>query len=323
MVHQLTPYVLLLQLGTLTFAGFVRPRWLFWACLTITIAYLLPNLAWVNEHFGLFSSFDPFNNVKRPGSNTTLYECKNACKVVFSVSMLAAVVAWLGAMAAIITIARRLPSFRLPLYGLSLFAPFLILLGQNYGGEAGVRVIMFTSPFAAILIAAGITATRGTVRLVLCILTVFILANGFSYAYFGSEQSRFVTRDEVRSAQYLYANAPKESMIIEAAPNYPVLTAGNYFDFKSGADGLFGDVRLLNKPLGPAQVPFVIDDIEKNSPDGFVIFSPQMAQYAEAKGATGPNQLDNLQKAMLASGRFKIWHRDGDVVIYRLIPQAK
>ncbi len=42
--HQLTPYVLLLQVGALVLIGVVRPRWLLAAMALLTVGYLLPNL---------------------------------------------------------------------------------------------------------------------------------------------------------------------------------------------------------------------------------------------------------------------------------------
>ncbi len=63
--HQLTPYMLAVQLLALALLGPLRPWWLVPALLALAVVYLLPNLDYVRRNFGLFSSFDPFNNVKR------------------------------------------------------------------------------------------------------------------------------------------------------------------------------------------------------------------------------------------------------------------
>ena len=47
--HQLTPYVLLLQLGALAVAGYLRPWWLAIGAGVMTIGYLIPNLSYADR----------------------------------------------------------------------------------------------------------------------------------------------------------------------------------------------------------------------------------------------------------------------------------
>ncbi len=322
--HQLTPYVLLIQLGILTFCGFVKPRWLWFACAGVTAAYLLPNLAWVNDHYGLFSSLDPFNNAKV--ADTTQFACSSACRFVSRISTLASAFSWLAGTVAILIIARRRPTFRLPLYGLSMFGAFVMIFGQSYGGEAALRVVMFSAPFAAILIAAAIETFPLRLRSVMAVGMACVMAFFFVYAYFGNEEFYYVTEDSVRSSEYLYAHAPAGAPILYTAENFPGLLAGNYNEFGysnfSGGNGLFDDTRLRDRALGPAQVQYVIEDLEGPTGTGFVTFSPQMDNYAVKKGMTKAGQLENLRAAMLASGRFEVWYHRGGTEIFRLLPEA-
>lgn len=323
--HQLTPYVLLIQLGVLTVCGFIRPRWLLVGCAAITVGYLLPNLGWVNGHYGLFSSLDPFNNVKV--SDETKYACSTACEFVSRISTLASAFSWLIGFAAIVVLARRKPTFRLPLYGLAMFGAFLMVLGQSYGGEAALRVVMFSSPFAAILIAAAISTFGDRWRSFLAVGLSLVLAISFLYAYFGNEEYYFINRDAVRASEYLYENAPAGSVILYTAENFPGLLGSNYYEFQTsdytGSNGIFDDKRLAGLPLGPDKIPYLIEAIEVTNENGFVVFSDQQDNYALKKGLTAAGELDRLRREMVASGRFELWHLDGDVSIYRLKPQVE
>jgi hypothetical protein len=60
--HQLTPYVLLLQLGALAVLGLLRPWWVVLGAGLVTIGYLLPNFDYVVNTFGLLSTPDPLAN---------------------------------------------------------------------------------------------------------------------------------------------------------------------------------------------------------------------------------------------------------------------
>jgi hypothetical protein len=323
--HQLTPYVLLIQLGILTVCGFIKPRWLLAGCAAITVGYLLPNLGWVNSHYGLFSSLDPFNNAKV--ADTTKYTCSAACQLVSRISTLASAFSWLVGTAAIVVLARRKPDFRLPLYGLAMFGAFVMIFGQSYGGEAALRVVMFSSPFAAVLMAAAIWTFDEQLRRFVAATLAIVLAVSFLYAYFGNEEYYYVNRDAVRASEYLYEHAPAGSVILYTAENFPGLLAANYSDYQlsgyTGTNGVFDDTRLHGLPLGPDKIKYLIEDIEVTDKNGFVVFSKQQDDYAEKKGMAAPGELDRLRREMLASGRFELWHRDGDASIYRLIPQAE
>ena len=156
--HQLTPFILLMQAGLLWVCGFIRPKWIVVVFGAIPVLYLLPQIGWVDEHYGIFQSLDPFNNIKV--ADTVKLECTGGCKTVSMVTLATSLASWLGGIAAIFIVARRRPSFRVPLFAIGMLSPFLMILGQDYGGEAGLRLVMFCAPFAAILIATAI-ATYG------------------------------------------------------------------------------------------------------------------------------------------------------------------
>ena len=61
--HQLTPYMLIVGLGVLTFLGVVRPRLLVVLFTAMALAYLLPRLDFIQRYYGCWG---------RPGSRSRM-----------------------------------------------------------------------------------------------------------------------------------------------------------------------------------------------------------------------------------------------------------
>ena len=70
--HELSPYLLALQMGALAALRLVRPRWLPPALAAIAVAYLVPRFAFVNSHYGLLNSFGSFFSNAAPPSTHVL-----------------------------------------------------------------------------------------------------------------------------------------------------------------------------------------------------------------------------------------------------------
>src|SRR5215469_1062945 len=58
--HELSPYILVVQLGALAIARLLRPRWLPIVLAAIAIGYLVPRFAFVNTHYGVLKSIGNF-----------------------------------------------------------------------------------------------------------------------------------------------------------------------------------------------------------------------------------------------------------------------
>ena len=156
-VHELSPYIVAVQLVVLAAARPLRPRWLPLAMLVIAIAYLLPRLSFVENHYGLLGSLGSFfGNVAPPSADTSSYagsipssqlliqRCAEGLSVV--IWLLALVGAW-----------RLRHSGRIVLALVVLtYSPILVLFGQAYGNEGILRVYLFSLPWAAALAAAAV-----------------------------------------------------------------------------------------------------------------------------------------------------------------------
>lgn len=321
MSHQLTPYIMLMQAGLLWVCGFIRPRWVILIFALVPILYIAPMIGWVDEHYGIFSSLDPFNNIKV--AETVELDCKGGCKTVSLVTLATSLIGWLGGIASIFIVARRRPSFRVPFFAIGMLSPFLMVLGQDYGGEAGLRLVMFCAPFGAILMATAIASYGPRLRMVLTIGLTTVLTFGFLVAYFGNEHNYRVTRAELDTARYYFDNARRGSVFIATVPNFPQLASSRYASFARNYGGGMPviyenpDLRRLDK-LGPKQVEILIDDIASYARTGYFTISDEQIRYSESLGLSAPGQLENFERALLDSGYFELWYENDGNRIYRL-----
>lgn len=319
--HQLTPYIMLMQVGLLWACGFIRPKWIIVPFALIPILFLAPMIGWVDDHYGIFKSLDPFNNIKV--ADTVELACVGGCQVVSKVTLMTSLIGWLGGLAAIFVVARRRPSFRTPLFAVGMLTPFLMVLGQDYGGEAGLRLVMFCAPFGAVLVATAITTFKSRMRILTAVGITAALTFGFVVAYFGNEHNYRVTKAELTTARYYFDNARRGSVLIATVPNFPSLVSGRYASFARNYGGgmvlIWENPKLRNlKKLGPKEVDILIDDMASYSKTGYFSISDEQIRYAESLGLAAPGQLANFEKALLDSGYFQLWYENGGERIYRL-----
>lgn len=320
--HQLTPYALGLQLGLLLICGFAAPRWLIFAIAALPVLYLLPHLGWINDHFGIFTKLDPFSNAKV--NDPIAVKC-DGCAKVGNMATLNSALAWLGAIGGAILLTRRRPAVRPQVLLMMMLAPFLFLGGQNYGGEAPLRVVMFASPFTAVLLAGALFELRPLARRIAAPALALVLGATLLYALYGNEPFSAVSKTEVRVANHIYANGKKGLVIMSAAPTFPDLLAANYNDFVHLNGG--GQIILFDLPgeqrgkLNGSResVDFVVDQLTTWGRDGYIVFSPNIDRYNSFNGLATPRQSRAARDAMVESGRFRLWHKDGEVEVYEFV----
>ena len=104
-------------------------------------------------------------------------------------------------------------------------APIGLVIAGSYGGEVLFRVYLFMIPFLSFLVAALFFPTSahgrhwttyGAITIVSC-----LLFTGYLFAYFGKDKQYYFSPDEISAAEYLYTNAPANSLLIEGSKNYP------------------------------------------------------------------------------------------------------
>ena len=159
--HELSPYIVVVQIVALSITGLARPRWIALVAVAIALGYLLPNFTYVNSHYGLTSSLGSFfNNVRPPSDASGGVEPSQADKIIADCTKLLSVGIWLLAIAG----AWRLRKSRRIVVALLLltFTPILVLLGGAYGNEGLLRVYLFSLPWAVALAAGPGSAPQPT-----------------------------------------------------------------------------------------------------------------------------------------------------------------
>ncbi|MDX6715105.1 MAG: hypothetical protein QOH30_1663 [Baekduia sp.] len=323
--HQLTPYIVIFELLALTVLGPVRPFWLILGFVGVSVAYLLPNLDYVNNNFGLFTSFDPFNNAQ----HSSLYDLAPLKGKTFNAQAgrFLTFALWLSAAAGALVLARRgLARRALPL-ALLAAAPFAVVFGQNYGGEASLRVVLFTSPWCAALIAWWIASVeRRVIRAAMLGLVSVAFAAGFVPAYFGAEEINTIPKGQIEASEYFYDHAARGTVLLLSGPNFPVRYGPTYRYFAGPQSDFDPNLLRVNRfryrELGPADIPDVISLIHQYAPTGYMVFSTSQSEYAKVFQLTPPGALANLEAAVRRSPLFRIWYQNSDARIYQLVGSA-
>lgn len=322
--HQLTPYVLLASVALLMAAGVVRPWWVLGAMIGMTIAYLSANLNFIQHNYGLYTSLDPFNNAQV----STFTETPSAGKSFnTNAELLASAALWLGGLLALICLLRRGLGVRaLPLAALAL-APLAVIFGQNYGGEASLRIILFSSPWwSAVMAWALMTIHRQSLRLVAMLVVALGFAALFVPSFFGQEELNIISPAEVRASEWFYSHARPGSVLVLSAPGFPYKYGGTYPEFR-GPEGdsnpnLLTEPAFRNGQLGQRQVPLIAARIREYSRHGYIAFTRDQTAYAEVLGIMPPGAMNSLEAAVARSPEFRLWYGNRDAQIFELVGRA-
>jgi hypothetical protein len=327
--HQLTPYMLIVGLGVLTFLGVVRPRLLVVLFTAMALGYLLPRLDFIQRYYGLLGSAgEPLKNVRTAavGLNGLAGEpgrvlCAHAAR------LLSLTIWGLG----LIGVVRRLRAGykNLGIAALAV-APAFIALADTYGGEAIYRVYLFSLPWFALLAAFALrpggddwSSVRTVPRLLLPLALLLAL---FVPAYFGMAATNEVRPGEVAASQYFYDHAPPRSLLMIASPQFPVRLAGNYEQFRltiGEADPSLLTVKpsLRHKLLGDRHVPVIAQAMRDYAGDepAFLAVSRNGKVTSQVLDMLPRGSLDELKRALSRSRRFRVWYRNADTTIFQLV----
>lgn len=323
--HQLTPYVVIIELAALIVFGPVKRAWLVLAAIGVTVAYLLPNLDYVDNNFGLFTSFDPFNNAR----HSSLYDIAPMEGKTFNAQAGRALTfgLWVSGALGALVLARRGQMRRAMPLAILAVAPFAVVFGQNYGGEASLRVMLFTSPWFAALAAWGIVGARhAIVRVGVLGVLALAFAAAFVPSYFGAEEINTIPKGQVDASQYFYDHAEDHSVLLLSGPNFPVRYGGNYSRFAGPQSDFDPNLLRVNRfryrDLGTSDLPDIVSLIHQYAGMGYIVFSTSQTEYAKVFQLTEPNALSHLEAAVAKSPLFTLWYKNADARIYALTPAA-
>ena len=346
--HELSPYILIVQIGVLAGGRLLRPRWLPVAFAAIAFGYLLPRLAYVNSTYGLLSSIGSFfSNVAPPSATTdTLVTIPSAQIFDQRTADLLSLLMWLLAVIGAWRL-RRSGRTVLALFALT-FSPALVLAAQAYGNEGVLRVYLFSLPWAAALAAAALeprsatltrisaqlrglrpgTASGSSVRrkavlgLIRPAIGLGLVLALFFPAFFGDDASNVMTESETEII-YHFLQTAKVGPIYSAGDNAPTQDTWRYADFQMPTIFGTGD----GDPLVTKATPNLADIIAKdslgytnNKQPAYVLISPSMIQYSIAFGETSPSSYTILINSLNKSSKWKLLVNQDGTSIYELPP---
>lgn len=308
--HQLTPYAVLVSVAGLSLFGLLRPRWLVVALAAIAGAFLASRYHVISSQYGgLFSGTDVVRNAS--GTADGWHSSPQAFTAVVVRGL--AIAMWLATLALVVRY-RRAPG-RVIIPATLAFAPFAILLGQSYGGEAIYRVFLFSAPWCALVLAGALLApSRAAIRRVgvALVLTVTLLA-GLQGLY-GPVAVNAFTPAELSASTWLYDHAPRGSTIVLAAEDFPALQNPDYAAYTVlplPSDPLMGEAWL-----NPADEPLLERWVAGLGPHpAYLVLSRAMRNYAAYYGA--PRRIADLSANLAASPHWTVVHRNADAVVYR------
>jgi hypothetical protein len=342
--HELSPYIVAVQLGVLAVGRPLRPRWLPLAMLAIAVGYLLPHLSFLVDHYGLLSSLGSFfGNVAPPSSSSGAYaagsipasqvliqHCADALSVV--IWLLALVGAW-----------RRRHSGRIVLALVVLtYSPVLVLFAQAYGNEGVLRVYLFSLPWAAALAAAAVEPgmlsqkmmprlraaadgldfswVKPAVRWLRAPVALGIVIALFMVAFFGDDAFDTFPRTEVNALLSFQQHAVLGPIYV-AEDNIPAADTARYYQF-TFVD-IFG--ARSGSPLVNTATSNIATLIAENSTmytqgqaPAYVVIAPSVVPYNSAYAQAPPDSFRILQQSLARSKEWKLIVNQDGTLIYEL-----
>jgi hypothetical protein len=341
--HELSPYIVTLQLLGLSVMKYARPRWVVLAMGVIVAAFLAPNFGYVNQHYGLLASLGNFfNNVQPPSDSSGVVAIPLSHRIISDSSRLLSAFIWMLALVG----AWRIRKSRRLAFGLIImtFSPILVLAAGAYGNEGVMRVVLFSLPWAVSLAACAIApfrpddpddinypdnyvpAKRGGRRVdaLLATAALTITAALFLPAFYGDDPSNVIPQSQVDTLLTFQQRFTAGPVLVPIANAALSDTAGyNYWPIVT----IFGTSGLLDskhKP-GPDIATFLARSMiyytRANVPT-YLVITQTMTTFNDAYGVM-PTQYLTLLSTEVAKSKYwtPVLSTPGTVV-YRLSDAA-
>jgi hypothetical protein len=319
--HELSPYVVLIQLGALALIGDIRRRWIALLFAAVVLGYFAPHFAFVNQNFGLTRSVGNFFGNAAPPSSS-LGAASSGVRVAEQASHLLSGGMW--AMSAVGAL-RRWRSGR-PTLALVLLAysPVFVFFAGAYGDEALLRVYLFSLPWTVCLVASAIKPVSfryskvGVLRAPIALAIVVAL---FFPSFFGDDASNVIPQDEVKGVLAFYKTA-NPGTIFAVDNNFPENINGRYNLF--GEQLLYGDGGLLVKKGEPitsnatAITRIVTQNSLRAGEPAYILITTGMLRFGKAYGFLTASDLQRLRTTLSNAPGWFLLSSSSDVTVFEL-----
>jgi hypothetical protein len=325
--HQLTPVWVVAVTVALAVLRQLRPLWLAAVYITILVAYLAPRYHVILKNGGL-ASFNPFNNTKAVGQG------RGSDGRVFSVIVEQglSLSIWVAAAICFVLIWRRgRPPWELALVA---FSPLVLILTLNYGGEAILRVFLYSLLGSCVLVAPFITKAMDVLPpqringVVLAWLAIVVAAAAGMQGYYGSWTYITVTRHQLEQSRQLLAENRGGTTITVMAPpaGWPERTSADYVKFAL-AQGNYDNPldELRNSLLKGVPTPEAIDNLEAVPANGslYIVLPEQVWAYNAYIGLFPPGALESLVEQLSQRPNWTRVIDDEDTLAFKYLPPRR
>jgi len=311
--HQFTPVVLTIDLAALVVARRCTARLLPLAFTVLVVGWI--SYAAVDFWSGHLSTLLGNGSVSSAvnANVSARIQGSSAHLAVVQVRILISLMLWLLALIGAVRVIRG--GRRLVVAACILaVVPFPVLAAQSYGGEAQLRLYLYTMPFmVALAVRLFLPGRQITRRGVGAFIALAMLATpAFYIARFGNEQFEQVRSGEVQAVRTLYATAPPGATLVSVGSN----VFWRYRDFVSYN---YKSATLTSSPVESERA--VVKLMGDNPRGSYLLFT--RGQIA-AEISTGlPSGLGaELVSAVEDSGQFQLVYANPDARVYRFLQNA-
>ena len=327
--HQLTPYWLIAVTLLLTILGKVRPRYLVVLFIAVALGYVILHLQTV-LNFGNPLSFNLAGNAS---TNTHGANPSDAQVLSSWSARITAALVWVGAAGILVARFLRDRSAWREIAALATvaFSSVLILGGQSYGGEAILRVFLYSLPGCAVVLAPAVhralvggAGRAARVAAGTGLVAVMVLS---AQAYFGPWFANRVTTDSLEVATDILENQPTDTLTIGVAPGAPGRVVARYVEFVRAQRAFdVGVDTWVNAWPGwenydfsdPARFNRLTDTLVERGQRTTIVVTQQMHYYAEYYGVFSEGSLDRFTQILFDDPRWELVHDTTDVLEFRL-----
>lgn len=233
--HQLTPYWLIGIAVVLGVTGHIRPRYVGVIFIGIAVAHLLVNLEALSGHV-LFSGVDPVNNAQaqKLGESSAGHTLSLLSDRLVSAFLWAAT----GLTILVSVVRNRRITSTVWVATVLAFSSFMLLAGQNYGGEAVFRVFLYSLPGCALILAPVLAGLlNGSFRRLTAALVIVLVTGMLSLeAYYGAFYANLVQRADYDASVQLYTESPAPMTFLVPALGGAGRSTGDYVRFAQSQD---------------------------------------------------------------------------------------
>ncbi|MEK6311763.1 MAG: glycosyltransferase family 2 protein [Curtobacterium sp.] len=335
--HQISPYLTVAAIVVLVVFRMLRPWWVSLVVLVPAVVFALLNGSILDKFLSLAAVGQVLTNVQPPSHDMTVLPKPLVTRLAFDVPAAALVV--LG-LAAIITALLRRDRVH---WGLLLAAasPISLLVATNYGQEGIFRVVLFATPWIAVL-AAGLPVPAGrlapvgrlvaragrpaAVRLVAATVLVAGMVAVGSFGQTALDWNRVPTRSQSEATQYYDATAPKGSiMLLTGSANaVPSNTGARYFDVGALSREAFGAYPASEGYDATADVSNITRKLVStwSATKYYALVAAPFGAYDERYGYQSDADYRKLAAAMADSPYWTpVWSK-GTTVVYELTTEG-